>query len=122
MAAHGGIIKSEYTILYGAVAFIFLVSGLQLSHEKLLTNLANWRLHIIVQGVSFILIPVIQLGSFDCLICFANPFLLHALFLHALFLHALLLPTPHLGPPSTINNPQLSSESSSQPATSIRVP
>lgn len=25
-------------------------------------NLASWRLHIIVQGISFVLIPVIMLG------------------------------------------------------------
>lgn len=62
MAAHGGIIKSEYSILYGAVAFIFLVSGLQLSHEKLRLNLTSWRLHIMVQGISFVLIPVMQLS------------------------------------------------------------
>lgn len=61
VAAHGGIIKSEYSILYGAVAFIFLVSGLQLSHEKLRENLTNMRLHVIVQGISFVLIPVIML-------------------------------------------------------------
>jgi solute carrier family 10 (sodium/bile acid cotransporter), member 7 len=62
VAARGGIIRSEYSILYGAVAIIFLVSGLQLSFEKLVENLTNWRLHIIVQGTSFILIPVIQLS------------------------------------------------------------
>lgn len=61
VAAHGGIIRSEYSILYGGVSIIFLVSGLQLSHEKLRMNLASWRLHIIVQGISFVLIPVIML-------------------------------------------------------------
>lgn len=66
VAAHGGIIKSEYSILYGAVAFIFLVSGLQLSHEKLRENLTNLRLHIIVQGISFVLIPVIMLSLYFC--------------------------------------------------------
>jgi sodium/bile acid cotransporter 7 len=44
------------------VSIIFLVSGLQLSHEKLRMNLTAWRLHIIVQGISFVLIPVIMLG------------------------------------------------------------
>ncbi|OIW33970.1 sodium/bile acid cotransporter [Coniochaeta ligniaria NRRL 30616] len=61
VAAHGGIIRSEYSILYGGVSIIFLVSGLQLSHEKLRMNLTSWRLHIIVQGISFVLIPVIML-------------------------------------------------------------
>jgi len=62
VAAHGGIIRSEYSILYGGVSIIFLVSGLQLSHEKLRMNLTAWRLHVIVQGISFVLIPVIMLG------------------------------------------------------------
>ncbi|KAJ9134432.1 Sodium/bile acid cotransporter [Pleurostoma richardsiae] len=61
VAAHGGIIRSQWSILYGAVAFIFLVSGLQLPREKLRRNLTNWRLHAITQGVSFVLIPLLQL-------------------------------------------------------------
>ncbi|KAB5558266.1 sodium bile acid symporter family protein [Coniochaeta sp. 2T2.1] len=61
VAAHGGIIRSEYSILYGGVSIIFLVSGLQLSHEKLRMNLLSWRLHVIVQGISFVLIPLIVL-------------------------------------------------------------
>ncbi|KAI9166743.1 Solute carrier RCH1 [Paramyrothecium foliicola] len=62
IACHGGTIKSEYSILYGAVGFIFLVSGLQLSPAKLRLNITNWRLHIIVQGISFLVIPAIVLG------------------------------------------------------------
>lgn len=62
VAAHGGTIRSEYSVLYGAVAFIFFVSGLQLPPAKLKTNATNWRLHIIVQGMSFVMIPCIMLG------------------------------------------------------------
>ncbi|KAF6843318.1 sodium/bile acid cotransporter [Colletotrichum musicola] len=61
VAARGGPIRSEYSIIYGGIAIIFLVSGLQLSHTKLKQNVTNWRLHIIVQGISFIIIPVILL-------------------------------------------------------------
>ncbi|EFQ28625.1 sodium/bile acid cotransporter [Colletotrichum graminicola M1.001] len=61
VAARGGPIRSEYSIIYGGIAIIFLVSGLQLSHAKLRENLTNWRLHIVVQGISFIVIPVILL-------------------------------------------------------------
>ena len=63
VAAHGGKIRSEYSILYGAVALIFLVSGLQLAPDKLRENATNWRLHIIVQGISFVVIPAIVLGK-----------------------------------------------------------
>ncbi|KAJ4391358.1 LRR receptor-like serine/threonine-protein kinase RGI2 [Gnomoniopsis smithogilvyi] len=60
-AATGGPIRPEFSILYGSVAIIFLISGLQLSTKKLRANLFNWRLHLIVQGISFIIIPVIWL-------------------------------------------------------------
>jgi predicted Na+-dependent transporter len=63
VAAHGGVIRSEYSIVYGAVAFIFLVSGLSLPFSKLRQNVTNWRLHIIVQGISFAVIPAIMLGK-----------------------------------------------------------
>ncbi|KAI0481641.1 sodium bile acid symporter [Xylaria cf. heliscus] len=61
VAARGGIIKSEYSILYGAIGLIFLINGAQLSPEKLREHATNWRLHIVVQGTNLILIPVIQL-------------------------------------------------------------
>ncbi|KAI3399853.1 hypothetical protein diail_5364 [Diaporthe ilicicola] len=62
VASKGGIIRSEYSVLYGSVAIIFFVSGLQLSPQKLRVNLFNWRLHILTQGISFILIPLIWLA------------------------------------------------------------
>ncbi|KAH7349488.1 SBF-like CPA transporter family-domain-containing protein [Plectosphaerella cucumerina] len=61
VAARGGIIKSEYSVIYGAIAFIFLVSGLQLSPAKLREHTMNVRLHILVQSISFILFPVVLL-------------------------------------------------------------
>ncbi|ORY63543.1 sodium bile acid symporter family protein [Pseudomassariella vexata] len=61
VAAHGGIIRSEYSILYGAIALIFFINGMQLSPQKLRQHIFNWRLHVIVQGIGFVIIPVIQL-------------------------------------------------------------
>lgn len=63
VAATNGVIESQYSVLYGSVAIIFLVSGLQLSPQKLRQNLTNWRLHILTQGISFVVIPVIWLGK-----------------------------------------------------------
>ncbi|TLD29305.1 hypothetical protein PspLS_03943 [Pyricularia sp. CBS 133598] len=63
VGVHGGTIKAEYSILYGAVGFIFLVSGLQLPYEKLRTHSTNWRLHVVTQGISFLIIPLITLAS-----------------------------------------------------------
>lgn len=63
VASTNGVIESQYSVLYGSVAIIFLVSGLQLSPQKLRQNLTNWRLHILTQGISFVVIPVIWLGE-----------------------------------------------------------
>ncbi|KAI0480544.1 SBF-like CPA transporter family-domain-containing protein [Xylariaceae sp. FL0804] len=63
VAARGGIIRSEYSVLYGAIGLIFLINGAQLSPEKLREHATNWRLHLVVQGIGLVLIPVIQLGQ-----------------------------------------------------------
>ncbi|KAI1261880.1 hypothetical protein F5Y18DRAFT_399916 [Xylariaceae sp. FL1019] len=61
VAARGGIIKSEYSILYGVIGLIFLINGAQLGPDKLKEHAANWRLHIVVQITNLILIPIIQI-------------------------------------------------------------
>ncbi|KAI0840630.1 hypothetical protein F5Y06DRAFT_294619 [Hypoxylon sp. FL0890] len=61
VAARGGIIRSEYSILYGGIGLIFFINGMQLSPAKLKEHVTNWRLHIVVQGTNLVLIPVIQL-------------------------------------------------------------
>jgi sodium/bile acid cotransporter 7 len=59
VAAHGGVIRSEYTVLYGAVALVFLISGLSIPRQKLFTHMHNWRLHVLVQVTSFIFVPAV---------------------------------------------------------------
>lgn len=59
IAEHGGVIRSEYSILYVAVAYVFLVSGLSIPHQKLYTHMFNWRLHGLVQITSFIFVPAV---------------------------------------------------------------
>ncbi|KAK6346507.1 hypothetical protein TWF696_006632 [Orbilia brochopaga] len=54
-----GVIHSEWSIIYGAVSIIFLVSGLSIHTEKLLIHFSNWRLHFTVQGFSFLFIPTV---------------------------------------------------------------
>ncbi|KAI1144097.1 hypothetical protein F5Y05DRAFT_407497 [Hypoxylon sp. FL0543] len=61
VAARGGTIRSEYSILYGGIGLIFFINGMQLSPVKLKEHATNWRLHIVVQGTNLVLIPVIQL-------------------------------------------------------------
>jgi sodium/bile acid cotransporter 7 len=59
VAKSGGIIRAEFSILYGAVAVIFLVSGLSIPRDKLTTHALNWRLHVVVQGTSFLFVPAL---------------------------------------------------------------
>jgi solute carrier family 10 (sodium/bile acid cotransporter), member 7 len=62
VAKHGGIIKSQYSILYGAVALVFLISGLSVPRQKLITHMLNWRLHALVQVISFLFVPAVVLA------------------------------------------------------------
>ncbi|KAF3314350.1 hypothetical protein TWF173_004953 [Orbilia oligospora] len=65
-----GYIHSEWSIIYGAVALIFFVSGLSIQTEKLLVHFSNWRLHFTVQGLSFLLIPTV----FFCIVLIVAKF------------------------------------------------
>ncbi|KAJ5894733.1 hypothetical protein N7495_006424 [Penicillium taxi] len=62
VAKHGGIIRAEYSIMYGVIALIFLISGLNISRQKLLLQLMNWRLHLIVQVINFLFVPALVLA------------------------------------------------------------
>ncbi|KAJ5431365.1 sodium bile acid cotransporter [Penicillium cf. griseofulvum] len=62
VAKHGGIIRSEYSIMYGVIAIIFLISGLSIPRQKLISQVLNWRLHVIVQVISFLFIPALVLA------------------------------------------------------------
>lgn len=61
-ARQGGLIRAEYTISYGAVAIIFLISGLSMSTKSLLVNAANWRAHFTVLSMSFLITSSIIYG------------------------------------------------------------
>ena len=54
-AKQGGTIRAEYSIQYGAVAVIFLISGLSMSTALLRVNLLNWRAHFTVLSTSFLI-------------------------------------------------------------------
>ncbi|RCK56404.1 hypothetical protein Cantr_05511 [Candida viswanathii] len=61
-AKQGGIIRAEYSIGYGAVAVIFLISGLSMSSKQLLVNALNWRAHFTVLSMSFLITSSIIFG------------------------------------------------------------
>lgn len=46
------------------VSLIFFFYGLKLSVEKLKTGLKNWKLHVLVQSSTFLIIPLIILGFY----------------------------------------------------------
>ncbi|KAJ5918586.1 hypothetical protein N7466_010578 [Penicillium verhagenii] len=61
VAKHGGIIRSQYSVMYGVIAIIFLISGLSIDRRKLFLQFMNWRLHLTVQVISFLFIPAVVL-------------------------------------------------------------
>jgi sodium/bile acid cotransporter 7 len=48
--------------MYGVIAIIFLISGLSIPRQKLFSHFLNWRLHLLVQVVSFLFIPALVLA------------------------------------------------------------
>lgn len=70
VAKSHGYVHSEWSIIYGAVAIIFFVSGLSIQTEKLLIHFSNWRLHFTVQGLSFLFIPTV----FFCIVLLVAEF------------------------------------------------
>ncbi|CCH47102.1 putative membrane protein [Wickerhamomyces ciferrii] len=61
-ARHGGLIRGEYTFGYGALAIIVLQSGLSLKTKDLMKNMGNWRAHLTVIIISFLITPSIMFG------------------------------------------------------------
>ncbi|EDO14361.1 hypothetical protein Kpol_181p1 [Vanderwaltozyma polyspora DSM 70294] len=70
-ARDGGLIKGEYSIGYGAVAWIFLQSGLSMTTRRLMANMTNWRAHITIMMISFLVTSAIVFG-FCCAIKASN--------------------------------------------------
>lgn len=70
-AADGGLIKGEYSIGYGAVAWIFLQSGLSMKTSRLMANMGNWRAHLTILLISFLITSSIVYG-FCCAVKVAN--------------------------------------------------
>ncbi|CUM67097.1 uncharacterized protein PRCAT00004786001 [Priceomyces carsonii] len=61
-AKQGGMIKAEYSIEYGAVAVIFLISGLSMPSKELFANILHWRAHFTVLSMSFLITSSIIYG------------------------------------------------------------
>lgn len=61
-AKQGGTIKAQYSIGYGAVAVIFLISGLSMSTKDLMVCMGHWRAHFTVLTMSFLVTLAIIFG------------------------------------------------------------
>ncbi|KAI8144034.1 SBF-like CPA transporter family-domain-containing protein [Fennellomyces sp. T-0311] len=57
-----GAIEAQYTVKWGAVIVIFLLSGLGLEVKVMLHTILRWRLHLLVQTMNFIFMPFIVYG------------------------------------------------------------
>ncbi|KAK9320772.1 SBF-like CPA transporter family-domain-containing protein [Lipomyces orientalis] len=62
VAKNHGHIRADISIQYGAVAIIFLVSGLNIPRQKLITQAAHWQAHVVTQAISFLVTPAIAFG------------------------------------------------------------
>lgn len=61
-ARDGGLIKAQYSIGYGAVAWIFLGSGLSMKTSRIMANMSNWRAHLVIFLLSFLITSSIIYG------------------------------------------------------------
>lgn len=53
-----GPLRTEYTVKYGAVFIIFLISGLSLKTDSIFHTFQQYKLHLFIQIFTFIFIPV----------------------------------------------------------------
>ncbi|KAF2900778.1 hypothetical protein ILUMI_05408 [Ignelater luminosus] len=53
-----GPLRPEYTVKYGAVSIIFFISGLSLKTDSIYYTLRQHRLHLFIQGFTFVFIPI----------------------------------------------------------------
>ena len=60
IGADGQLVELKQVGKYG-IMLLFFFYGLKLSPEKLLNDLKNWRMHITVQAITFLLFPLIVL-------------------------------------------------------------
>ncbi|KAG2731182.1 hypothetical protein G9P44_005598 [Scheffersomyces stipitis] len=72
-AKEGGNIRAEYSIQYGAVAMIFLISGLSMSTTDLVKNILHWRAHFTVLTSSFLITSAIIFGIATAIKACNNP-------------------------------------------------
>lgn len=58
LGTKGGYLKPEYTVKYGAVSVIFLISGLTLKTDDIFNTFTHYKLHLFIQVFTFLVFPV----------------------------------------------------------------
>lgn len=58
--ARGGLVNPDY-INNGGIALILFMQGLSLAFDKIRSGAGNWRLHLVIQGFTFVIFPLIGL-------------------------------------------------------------
>lgn len=61
IGSEGSAIELKVVIRYG-ISLLFFFYGLRLSPEKLKKDLSNWRLHLLIQSITFIVFPLVVLA------------------------------------------------------------
>ena len=60
IGSKGSLIELSW-LIKGGIALLFFFYGLKLSPEKLKEDLSNWRLHVLIQLITFLVFPVLLL-------------------------------------------------------------
>lgn len=56
--AVSGPLRTEYSVKYGAVSLIFLISGISLKTDSVLYTFQQYKLHLFIQAFTFVLVPI----------------------------------------------------------------
>jgi len=59
----GETIELKYVIRYG-IALLFFFYGLRLNLEKIRRDISNWRIHVVIQSITYILFPLVVLSFY----------------------------------------------------------
>jgi len=66
IGGEGSTIELKTLIRYG-ISLLFFFYGLRLSPEKMKNGLGNWRLHLLIQSLTFIVFPLVVLAFYPLL-------------------------------------------------------
>ncbi|KAK9474961.1 SBF-like CPA transporter family-domain-containing protein [Dipodascopsis tothii] len=73
VAKNHGHIRADITIEYLAVGAIFLISGMNIPRQKLITQAGHWQAHVVTQAISFLITPALAFGFTSAIRVADNP-------------------------------------------------